>query len=260
MRPSPCATRGKWQEAVVLNREILDLYPDDVDGVEPGWARRWRRRGRYSERGLRWGAAWRLRRPTALRARTWTAWRAWRTAPCGVGPACCAAGLPGRVGKSITRRLNRPAVMRMLGQVHNVPTRGPARGDGHTRLPCSTARAGSWGGWHPPARRAAHQAAGWRQQDTSPPVAFLHSRRHLRRGAGNVPVGEDERRRLLPPDGQRPSRPTSPTWTWASTRDVEFESMDKLAPLTDDGLGGDDARGRPAGVREAAALRARAPR
>ena len=235
------ATQGKWQEAVVLNREILGLYPDDVEALNR-LGKALAETGRYSEARAALGRSLEIAPTNSIARKNLERMTGMEDAPIVASARRVAPQVfLEESGKSTTTALVGLPSAAVLGQVHNGDV-VQLEVDGHTVSVLN--RTGRQLGRLDP-RLAARLI---RLQDGGNKyVAAVASVTH----AGiSVVVRETYQSAKMngvvsfPPTGSAVPAYVA-DMDMGLDDDVEFESMTSWAPLTDDGLGGDDAGDDP---------------
>ena len=235
------ATRGKWQDAVVLNREILDLYPDDVEALNR-LGKALAETGRYSEARVALGRSLEIAPTNGIARKNLDRMAGMEDAPIVASARRVAPQVfLDESGKSITTALIGLPSSSVLGQVHNGDV-VQLEVDGHTVAVLN--RTGRQLGRLDP-RLAARLI---RLQDGGNKyVAAVASVSH---DGISVVVRETYQSAKMngvvsfPPTGSAVPAYVA-DMNMGLDEDVEFESMTSWAPFTDDGLGGDDAGDDP---------------
>lgn len=235
------ATQGKWQDAVVLNREILDLFPDDVEALNR-LGKALAETGRYSEARTALGRSLEIAPTNSIARKNLERMAGMEDAPIVTSARRVAPQVfLEESGKSITTALVGLPSATVLGQVHNGDV-VQLEVDGHTVTVLN--RTGRQLGRLDPrlaARLIRLQGGGNKY------VAAVASVTHE-----NISVVVRETYQSAKMSGVvsfPPSGGAAPAYVadmdMGLDEDVEFESMTSWAPLTDDGLGGDDAGDDP---------------
>ncbi len=235
------ATRGKWQDAVVLNREILDLYPDDVEALNR-LGKALAETGRYSEARVALGRSLEIAPTNGIARKNLDRMAGMEDAPIVASARRVAPQVfLDESGKSITTALIGLPSSSVLGQVHNGDV-VQLEVDGHTVAVLN--RTGRQLGRLDP-RLAARLI---RLQDGGNKyVAAVASVSH---DGISVVVRETYQSAKMngvvsfPPTGSAVPAYVA-DMNMGLDEDVEFESMTSWAPFTDDGLGGDDSGDDP---------------
>lgn len=235
------ATQGRWQDAVVLNREILDLYPDDVEALNR-LGKALAETGRYAEARKSLERSLEISPTNSIARKNLERMAGMEDAP--ILPASRRV-VPQvfleESGKSITTALVGLPSATVLGQVHNGDV-VQLEVDGHT-VGVQNRMGQQLGRLEPKlaARLIKLQGGGNKY------VAAVASVTH----AGiSVVVRETYQSAKMsgvvsfPPTGAAvPSYMTD--MDMGLDDDVEFDDMAGWAPLTDDNMGGDDAGDDP---------------
>ena len=235
------ATQGKWQDAVVVNREILEFHPDDVEALNR-LGKALAETGRYSDARSALGRSLEIAPTNSIARKNLERMADMEDAPIVASARRVAPQVfLDESGKSITTALVGLPSTAVLGQVHNGDV-VQLEVDGHTVAVMN--RTGRKLGRLDPklAARVIRLQDGGNKY-----VAAVASVNH---DGISVVVRETYQSAKLngivsfPPTGSAvPAYATDIDMGF--DEDADFDTTASWAPLTDDGLGGDDAENDP---------------